>query len=68
MAVLCASQTICSLILPFIQKYQNFVYKKSTPYFLAGAEKEDIVQEAFTRYIAEIKSGKLFSQEVISFV
>ena len=26
MAVLCASQTICSLILPFLQKYQNFIF------------------------------------------
>lgn len=28
-----------------MQRYQSFVYHKSVPYFLAGAEKEDIVQE-----------------------
>jgi len=42
-----------------IQKYQNFVYKKSTPYFLAGAEKEDIVQEGMIGLYKAIKSYDL---------
>lgn len=42
-----------------IQKYQNFVYMKSTPYFLAGAEKEDIVQEGMIGLYKAIKSYDL---------
>lgn len=42
-----------------IQRYQNFVYKKSTPYFLAGAEKEDIVQEGMIGLYKAIKSYDL---------
>ena len=42
-----------------IQRYQNFVYHKSTPYFLAGAEKEDIVQEGMIGLYKAIKSYDL---------
>lgn len=42
-----------------IQRYQSFVYKKSTPYFLAGAEKEDIVQEGMIGLYKAIKSYDL---------
>lgn len=42
-----------------IQRYQNFVYHKSTPYFLAGAEKEDIVQEGMIGLYKAIKSFDL---------
>jgi len=42
-----------------IQRYQSFVYKKSTPYFLAGAEKEDIVQEGMIGLFKAIKSYNL---------
>ena len=30
-----------------LSRYKNLVYAKSKPYFLAGAEDEDIVQEGF---------------------
>ena len=39
-----------------IQRYQSFVYKKSSPYFLAGAEKEDIVQEGLIGLFKAVKS------------
>lgn len=42
-----------------IQRYQNFVYKKSAPYFLAGAEKEDIVQEGMIGLYKAIKNYDL---------
>ena len=42
-----------------IQRYQNFVYKKSAPYFLAGAEKEDIVQEGMIGLYKAIKGFDL---------
>lgn len=42
-----------------IQRYQSFVYKKSTPYFLAGAEKEDIVQEGMIGLYKAIKGYDL---------
>lgn len=42
-----------------IQRYQSFVYKKSTPYFLAGAEKEDIVQEGMIGLYKAIKGFDL---------
>ena len=30
-----------------MSRYKNLVYAKSKPYFLAGAEDEDIIQEGF---------------------
>lgn len=48
-----------------IQRYQHFVYKKSTPYFLAGAEKEDIVQEGMIGLYKAIKGFDL--EKEISF-
>ena len=42
-----------------IERYQNFVYHKSTPYFLVGAEKEDIVQEGMIGLYKAIKNFDL---------
>ena len=42
-----------------MERYQSFVYHKSTPYFLAGAEKEDIVQEGMIGLYKAIKNYDL---------
>lgn len=38
------------------EKYEPFVHLRSGPYFLAGAEKEDLVQEGFIGLYKAIKS------------
>ena len=39
-----------------MDKYINFVYLKAKPYFIVGAEKQDIVQEGLIGLYKAIKS------------
>lgn len=44
-------------------KYSDMIYHIALRYLNTKDDAEDIVQEVFIRYIAEIKSGKLFDTE-----
>ena len=38
-----------------MEKYKNFVYLKAKPFFIVGAEKEDIIQEGMIGLFKAIK-------------
>ena len=40
-----------------IARYRNFVYSKANTYFLAGAEKEDVVQEGMIGLYKAVKEN-----------
>ena len=42
-----------------MEKYKNFVYLKAKPFFIVGAEKEDIIQvvRVFRRFLASEKES-----------
>ena len=44
-------------------KYSEMIYHIALRYLYTKDDAEDIVQEVFTRFITEIKSGKLFETE-----